>query len=97
MSKNEATPSGGEGGNLARTRAVVTMHLGETLNSYGLAVERSVRSEIAYRIRAELVCCDVYDQFGGDFNGYVGLDSSDLHTICFWGEAAARIAENAQE
>lgn len=50
--------------------------------------------QIAYRIRAELVCCDAYDVHGR-------LDASDEieppHAICYWGEAAARIAEGRSD
>lgn len=42
------------------------------------------RQEIAARIRAELVCCDCYDGSG---------DIPPGHAICYWGEAAARLAE----
>lgn len=44
--------------------------------------------EIAHRIRAELVCCDVYAQ-----GIPPGLTKG--HAICYWGEVSARIAENA--
>ncbi len=45
------------------------------------------RARIAYRIRAELVCCDVYER--DSYTERAGRE----HPICFWGEAAARIAE----
>lgn len=38
----------------------------------------------AKQIRAELVCCDVYERNHGTNRG------SDGHGICFWGEASAR-------
>jgi hypothetical protein len=42
---------------------------------------------IAYRIRAELVCCDIYEKTAWTD------EAGRRHPICFWGEAAARIAE----
>lgn len=64
------------------------------------------RAGIAYRIRAELVCCDVY-QRGLDllaaFHPHDEVDrglawdrfmeAHSTHTLCYWGEAAARLAE----
>lgn len=41
----------------------------------------------AKQIRAELVCCDVYERNHGTNRG------SDGHGICFWGEASARLVE----
>lgn len=49
--------------------------------------ERGLRASIAYRIRAELVCCDVYER------DHDTDRAGRTHPICFWGEAAARIAE----
>lgn len=43
---------------------------------------------IAYRIRAELVCCHIYDEDAWTER------AGTRHAICFWGEAGARIAEN---
>jgi hypothetical protein len=54
-------------------------------------VERDLRIAIAYRIRAELVCCDIYERSHRD--GTAELVSEGPHSICFWGEAGARIAE----
>jgi hypothetical protein len=48
--------------------------------------ERAAR-DIAYRIRAELVCCDIYDHDAGTNR------AGRTHAICFWGEAGARLAE----
>ncbi|HEY6115919.1 MAG TPA: hypothetical protein VI172_08175 [Candidatus Dormibacteraeota bacterium] len=47
----------------------------------------TVQERIAYRIRAELVCCDIYARTANT------SDAGREHAICFWGEAAARIAE----
>jgi hypothetical protein len=46
----------------------------------------SVAARIAADIRRELVCCDVYDRDAG--TDRAGRE----HPICFWGEAAGRIA-----
>lgn len=57
-------------------------------------IERQLRARIAYRIRAELVCCDIFERSHRD--GTAELISEGPHSICFWGEAAARIAEDDQ-
>lgn len=58
---------------------------------------------IAYKIRAELVCCDIYEQIttagGGDSERIAQLiaqykDAGEFHDLCYWGEAAAGIAED---
>jgi hypothetical protein len=49
--------------------------------------ERDLRARIAYRIRAELVCCDIYER------DHDTDRAGRTHAICFWGEAGARIAE----
>lgn len=48
----------------------------------GRAVARAARD-----IRAELVCCDVYERDRDTER------AGRTHAICFWGEAGARIAE----
>lgn len=48
---------------------------------------RRAAADIAERIRAELVCCDIYDQDAGTNR------AGRTHGICFWGEASARLAE----
>lgn len=65
--------------------------------------EKALRAKIAYDIRAELVCCDMYDKVQDidkamQANGDRLWDAEDIvgyHGICHWGEAAARIAEGA--
>lgn len=52
------------------------------------AVLREVVAEIARDIRRELVCCDVYERDQGTDR------AGRTHPICFWGEAAARVAES---
>jgi hypothetical protein len=47
-----------------------------------------VAAEIARDIRRELVCCDIYEE-RHQFGGY-----PQAHAICYWGEAAARIADS---
>lgn len=52
--------------------------------------EWDLRAAIAYRIRAELVCCDLYERtHASPASVKVG---EGPHAICYWGEAAARIA-----
>lgn len=64
--------------------------------------ERKIRAQIAYDIRAELVCCDMYDtvqkvdkvmQEKGDRLWEPESVIKGYHAICHWGECAARIAE----
>lgn len=80
----------------------------------------NIQDDVAYRIRAELVCCDIYDQirreafeidksrepvdptqeppldptdFGMQGAMARAIIRKDWHDLCYWGEAAARIAE----
>lgn len=62
---------------------------------------------IAFRIRAELVCCDIYGRIQreavrlekeGHPDGHQSAIAQAIlhmkwHDICYWSEAAARIAE----
>lgn len=48
---------------------------------------------IAQRIRAELVCCDIFERKSGTREWEAA--SRGEHSICYWGEAAARIAEES--
>jgi hypothetical protein len=52
---------------------------------------RAAAEAIAHNIRAELVCCDIYDRDAGTER------AGQTHAICFWGEAGARIAEGSTE
>jgi hypothetical protein len=62
---------------------------------------RAVGAHIAHRIRAELVCCD---QYGKTHDGLTYEQSKaavaglkrgrGYHDLCYWGEAAARLAED---
>lgn len=65
----------------------------------------SAGKDIACRIRAELVCCDIFDRaaefrrdpvyFGESWELARQLDEFiGHHEICYWGEAAALIAED---
>lgn len=67
--------------------------------------EKALRAKIAYDIRAELVCCDIYDktapqraeinkQKAGWTQALTELeDAVGAHEICYWGEVSAQIAE----
>ena len=63
---------------------------GPTQRAYRMGIN-DASAAAAARIRAELVCCDIYDQDAS--TGRTG----GLHAICFWGEAAARLAEEVGE
>lgn len=75
--------------------------LAEALTMY----EKALRAKIAYDIRAELVCCKVYDWLapqraeidtqkpGWEEAHSRFVDAMSGHEICYWGEASARIAE----
>lgn len=69
------------------------------------ARDARIRAEVAGKIRAELVCCDMYDQVQlatKECERRSRLDCvddpdehlSNYHAICHWSEAAARIAED---
>jgi hypothetical protein len=50
--------------------------------------------DIAYRIRAELVCCDIYDRVNsGEMTLSDVKATRDWHDLCYWGEASAQVAE----
>jgi hypothetical protein len=83
-------------------------------------VTGNVQDQVALRIRAELVCCDIYEKIRQDalridrarepvnpqdghsseptdfgMQGAMGnaIVRREWHDLCYWGEAAARIAE----
>lgn len=64
---------------------------GQPVTVVGRDAVAAERARIAERIRAELVCCDVYDQDTGTDR------AGRTHAICFWGEAAARLAEDGDQ
>lgn len=53
---------------------------------------QEVAETIASNIRAELVCCDAYDRLRPD----PGDAEERGHGLCYWGEAAARVAESTR-
>lgn len=55
----------------------------------------AVEAEAAERIRRELVCCHIYDRVNDtrELTFEQALKSRDWHDLCYWGEAAARLAE----
>jgi hypothetical protein len=63
-------------------------------------VNKETQAAVAERIRDELVCCDIYEKISkerteeGRINA-IGraVLSKDWHDLCYWGEAAARLAE----
>ena len=48
---------------------------------------------VAWNIRSELVCCRAYEEYEGRPEEVEELG----HGLCFWGEAAARVAESCIE
>lgn len=77
--------------------------LGPTQADVDAAYERGVAEGrrqatafIANEIRVELVCCDIYEHAHGDEERVERAERSG-HAICFWGEAAARIAEGRED
>ena len=55
----------------------------------------NIQDKVAYRIRAELVCCDLYDRVNvrKELTLEEAEESEDWHALCYWGEASAQIAE----
>ncbi len=53
-------------------------------------VDPQTARTIAWNIRSELVCCNAYDLY----EGHPELAEELGHGLCFWGEAAARLAES---
>jgi hypothetical protein len=56
----------------------------------------AVGRQIAYRIRAELVCCNIYDRVQAGQAKHPEVHGSS-HTLCYWAEASARIAETPEQ
>lgn len=54
-----------------------------------------VAARIAHRIRAELVCCHIYERVNvaKELTLQEAMASADWHDLCYWGEAAARVAD----
>lgn len=59
--------------------------------AHAVADATSIRPVIATRIRAELVCCTIADTGDPDHARETG------HDICYWGEMAARLAEETDQ
>lgn len=67
-------------------------------------IEMARNLEIAHRIRAELVCCDIYDRLQDEMEHETNINPigrailrDEWHGICYWGEAAAKLAETYGE
>lgn len=59
----------------------------------------AVGRQIAYRIRAELVCCNIYGRVNDarELTFKQAKRSPYWHGLCYWGEASARIAEAPEQ
>ncbi|MFE0472410.1 hypothetical protein ACFW2V_12420 [Streptomyces sp. NPDC058947] len=57
--------------------------------------ERNLQTDVAFRIRAELVCCNIYERVNDlkELTLESARKSRGWHERCYWGEASARIAE----
>jgi hypothetical protein len=63
-----------------------------------LSFLQEVGANIAYRIRAELVCCHIYEELAPLRESLSDAAFADIledkgHDLCYWGEAAAQLAE----
>lgn len=56
---------------------------------------RNLQTDLAFRIRAELVCCNIYERVNDlkELTLESAQASRGWHDLCYWGEASARIAE----
>jgi hypothetical protein len=72
-----------------------TQLLPVNLNSTNRKISpNSIAEAIAFRIRAELVCCDIYGRVARkELTFDEARNSRDWHDLCYWGEASAQIAE----
>lgn len=74
----------------------VSIAMAENAMHEHAAAERAA----ARRIRAELVCCDIYDVARPDALTDPDHDPAkhpEYHALCYWGEAAARLAEQSDD
>lgn len=64
---------------------------------YANATRIKALKDAAYRIRAELVCCDIYAKVNDrkEMTFPEAVSSKEWHDLCYWGEASARIAERS--
>lgn len=79
----------------------------EKIDRLGRQERGAVQTMVAERIRAELVCCDIYERIqqtvaemkrrGTSNPERAAIANAILHNewhdLCYWGEASARIAE----
>lgn len=61
--------------------------------------QEDVAARIAHRIRAELVCCHIYERVNvtKELTLEEAKSSDGWHDLCYWGEAAARLADAGGE
>lgn len=82
------------------SQRVIAVELGVSQPTIsGWLNKRTVQQLVAEKIRAELVCCDIYQRFQEEQAalGNVSLKSyTGGHDICFFGEWSAQIAESVQ-
>lgn len=71
-----------------------------TVSHWLRSIVPPVQGRVAAEIRAELVCCDIFqrlDDLSHDERKWEALlASNDFHAKCFFGEQSARIAEKVQ-
>lgn len=73
--------------------------MGEMWHARSCVWRSGIGHRIAHRIRAELVCCDIFQQVQRDKQDGVpnaigrAMLKGNWHDLCYWGEAAALIAE----
>jgi hypothetical protein len=55
--------------------------------------------QIAFRIRAELVCCNIFGRVNDtqELTFKQAKKSPHWHGLCYWAEASARIAETPEQ
>jgi hypothetical protein len=69
------------------------------IRSHDRETRAETRREVAEKIENELVCCDVYDRLNPKPRAaWSSVDESEFrgHSICYWGRAAARIADSGE-
>lgn len=71
-----------------------------TVSHWLRSIVPPVQGRVAAEIRAELVCCDIFEQMDTVFGDVLAQqrlrESKAYHDICYFGEWAARIAEKVQ-
>lgn len=73
------------------------------LRKIKLGLATRLQERVAAKIRAELVCCDIYQRMEALRPGSEGNEewhklkrSNEYHDICYYGEWSARIAEQVK-